>query len=98
MFATPALPFPACVSAGHGTVDPAPSVQTVGEAIVRYWVNSWVVPDPSERCATVIAVLGRVALGLSALIAGSSQVLICREKILAIVSAESCRPFTLDRL
>ena len=43
---------------------------------MRYWVNCCVVPDASERCATVIAVLGRLAFGLSALIAGSSHVLI----------------------
>ena len=43
---------------------------------MRYWVKFWVVPDESDRCATVIAVLGRLAFGLSALIAGASHVLI----------------------
>ncbi len=57
-----------------------------------------VVPDPSERWATVIAVLGQVAPGLSALIAASSQVLIVPWKIPAIVSAESCSLSTPERL
>ena len=44
-----------------------------------------VVPDPSERCTTAIAWFGSLALGLSFLIAGSSQVLISPRKILASV-------------
>ena len=48
-----------------------------------------VVPEPSLRCTTVIGVDGRFTPGLSALISGSSQVLIVVEKILAIVDAES---------
>ncbi len=35
-----------------------------------------VVPEESERCITVIAVLGRLTPGLSALISGSFQLLI----------------------
>ena len=70
----------------------------LGAAFVRYFVNPAVVPEPSERCATVIAVLGRVTPGLSALIAESSQVLIVPWKIPAIVSAESWSLFTPDRL
>src|SRR3954469_25181980 len=57
-WATPALPLPACVSAGQFTVSPAPSVHDDGAAAARYLVKFDVVPDPSERCATVIAVAG----------------------------------------
>jgi hypothetical protein len=57
-----------------------------------------VVPDLSLRWTGVIAVLGSCALGLSALIAGSSQVVIDPEKILPIVSGDSCRLSTPLRL
>ena len=75
-----------------------PSVQVEGAAFVRKVVKFCVVPELSERCATVIVVLGSFAFGLSALIAASSQVVIWPWKILAIVSAESLRPFTPGRL
>ena len=57
-----------------------------------------VVPEPSERCTTVIFVLGSFALGFSAAIAGSSQVVITPWKILAVVSPESLRPFRPETL
>ena len=57
-----------------------------------------VVPEPSERWATVIAVDGSVTPGLSAAMAGSFQVLMSRWKILAIVSADSCSLSTPLRL
>ena len=44
-----------------------------------------VVPEPSLRWATTIGVLGRVAPGLSAAMAGSFQVVISPWKILASV-------------
>ena len=47
-----------------------------------------VVPEPSERATVVIAPAGS-AVPLSAVIAGSDQSVICRLKILAIVSPES---------
>ncbi len=40
-------------------------------ASMRNWEKFWVVPEESERTATVIAVLGRVTPGLSAAIAES---------------------------
>ena len=83
---------------GQFTVEPVPSVHVAGAALVRKLVKFCVVPELSERCATVIVVLGSFAFGLSALIAASSQVVICAWKILAIVSAESCRFVTPDRL
>src|SRR2546421_12180294 len=95
---TPGLPWPACWSDGQVTVDPVPSVQTVGDAAARKPVRFCVVPELSERCATVIAVDGNFTPGLSALIAASSQVLMSPWKIFARVSAESCSFFTPDRL
>ena len=44
-----------------------------------------VVPDSSERCTGVIFVLGRFTPGLSALMAGSFQVVISPLKIFAVV-------------
>ncbi len=57
-----------------------------------------VVPEESERCTGVIFVLGSVASGLSALIAGSSQFLIVPLKMLAIVLGASWRLSTPSRL
>ena len=57
-----------------------------------------VVPDSSERCTGVIFVLGRFTPGLSALMAGSSQVVISPLKIFAVVSGLSCRLSTPWRL
>jgi len=50
-----------------------------------------VVPDESERTAMVIGVLGRLTPGLSALIAGSFQVLIWPWKIFAMTVGSSFR-------
>src|SRR3954452_6144327 len=96
--ATPELPLPACVSDGHSMVEPDFSVHVVGAAATRYLLKFSVVPDPSERCTTVIAVDGSLAFGFNALMAASSHVLIWRWKIFAIVSASSCRSFTAGRL
>ena len=89
-WATPALPLPAWVLVGQLTVSPASRVQVEGAAALRYLVKLMVVPEPSERCTTTIGVLGSVASGLSALMAGSSQVVIWAWKILASVSGLSC--------
>src|SRR5215831_17034624 len=98
IWATPWLPLPAWVSAGHWMVDPLPSVHDEGAACIRYWVKFWVVPEPSDRWATVMLVDGRLAPGLSAAMAGSFHVFTVREKILAIVSGDNWSlsiPFTL---
>src|SRR5213592_1804159 len=89
IWATPELPLPAWVSAGHSTVEPDFSVHVLGAAATRYLVKFSVVPEPSERWTTVMAVDGSLAPEFSALIAGSSHVLIWRWKIFAIVSASS---------
>ena len=57
-----------------------------------------VVPEPSERCTTAIAVLGRVTPGLSAAIFGSFHVLIWVDMMPARVSAVSCSLSTPLRL
>src|SRR5581483_8359686 len=95
MFATPGFPLPAWVSEGQLMVELAPSFQSDGAALVRNTVKLLVVP---ERWETVMLVLGSVAFGLSAAIAGSFHLVMLRWKILAIVLAESCRFFTSGRL
>ena len=96
--ATPELAAAPWVVGGQLTVSPLPSVQVVGAARVRYFVKLLVVPEPSERWTTVIGLDGSVASGLSALIAGSSQVVIWACMILAMVSGLSCSSSTPLRL
>src|SRR6266498_5494872 len=96
--ATPVFFSPPWVSLGHSTVSPLPSFHAVGAAATRYLVKLLVVPEPSERCATVIGLAGRVTPGLSAAITGSFQVLTSRWKILAMVSGLSWSLSTPDRL
>src|SRR3954447_12355347 len=98
IWATPGLPDPAWVSVGHCTVDPESSVPVVGAAALRYLVKFSVVPDESERWATVMPLDGSLASGFSVLIAASSHDLICRWKIFAMTSASSCSPSTPGRL
>src|SRR6478735_10322057 len=77
---------------------PPSNVHTSGAVAVRYLVKLSVVPESSLRWYVWIAVDGRVASGLSALIAASSHVLTLPAKISAIVFGESCRlstPLTL---
>src|SRR5882724_8494004 len=94
IWATPRLPLPACVEASQFTVSPRPSVHVPLAALSKNPVKLLVVPDPSDRCATVIAVFGRLTRGLSAAIAGSFQDLIRAWKILATVSGLSCSELT----
>src|SRR5215217_5081267 len=99
--ATPPLPSPAWVSPGHSTVEPLPSVQmppaSLPTALLRNLVKFSVVPEPSERWTTVM-LPESLASGLSALIAGSSHVLIWRWKILASTSADRLSSSTPERL
>src|SRR5579863_3016530 len=96
--ATPGLPLPARAVDGHLIVELLPRVHTLGAASFRNRVKFCVVPEESERTAMVIGVLGRLTPGLSALMAGSSHVLICPWKIFAIVVGSSFRLLTPDRL
>ena len=77
IWATPALPLPPWVSAGHSTVEPGASVQVVGAASFSQLVKFCVVPEPSVRWATTMSVDGSLASGLSAAIAASSHLVIC---------------------
>ena len=54
----------------------------------------YVVPDPSERRATVMVWSGSFRPGLSAAIAGSFHLVIFPRKMLASVSGEKRRPVT----
>ena len=54
----------------------------------RNWEKFAVVPEESERWAMVIAVLGRLTPGLSAVIAGSFHVVILPEKMFAMTGAD----------
>src|SRR6185437_6196802 len=97
-WARPLPPLAACALFGQSIVEALPSVQALPSAFFKYSEKFWVVPEESERTARVIGVLGRVAPELSALIAGSFQVVILPEKIFASVGASSFRPVTPCRL
>src|ERR1700730_14253080 len=96
--ATPALPLPAWLLAGHLMVELLPSVHALPAPSTRNLERFAVVPDESERTARAIGVLGRVTPGLSALSAGSFHVLILPSKMPAMTGAESCSLLTPDRL
>ena len=96
--ARPLPPLPACAVDGHLMVEPVPSFHALPAASTRYWEKFAVVPEPSERTARVIVVLGRLRPGLSALIAGSFQVVIVPWKIWARTAGSSFSPVTPDRL
>src|SRR5215216_4426400 len=98
IWATPWLPLPPWVSVGHSTVEPDFSVHALGAAATRYLVKFSVVPEPSERWATVTSVEGSLTPGFNAAMAGSSHFLIWRWKSLAMVSASRVRSFTSPRL
>src|SRR6201995_4731999 len=61
----------------------------------RKVVKPAVVPEESERCTTVMAVLGSFNPGLSLVIAGSFQVLILPLKMSAVVGPSSLRPLLM---
>src|SRR4051794_14559780 len=96
--ATPEFFSAPCVELSQLTVSPEPTVHASGAAEVRYLVKLLVVPEPSERWTTVILVDGRCASGLSALMSGSSQVLISVLKIFATVSGLRLSAFTPEML
>src|SRR5919197_4098673 len=95
--ATPVFFSPPWVEDGQLTVSPLPSFHE-GAAALRYLVKLLVVPEPSERCATVIALSGRLTPGLSAVMAGSFHFLMSVWKILPTVSGLSWSLSTPDRL
>src|SRR5437764_10268124 len=91
IWATPLLPLPACSPAGQATVEPASSVHTPPAAVLRKLVKLEVVPELSDRWATVMAVDGSFAPGLSVAMSAAFHILIWPRKILAVVVGESCR-------
>jgi hypothetical protein len=93
--ATPAF-LAAPVPVGHLTVLSEPTcLAQVGLESWRNVVNSFVVPDSSDRCTTVTAVDGSVLPGFNALIAGSFHFLTFPRKMLAIVAPSSLRPLSM---
>src|SRR5664279_3190387 len=73
---------------------PAPLPQAPSDAASRYFWKLSVVPDSSLRKTTLIGSAGSVAVALSALISGASQVLTVPLKILATVGPSRTRPST----
>src|ERR1700722_13455654 len=96
--ATPPLPLPPRLLAGQLMVELVPSFHPSPLASTRNWEKFWVVPEESARRTMVMAVLGRVTPGLSALIAESFHFVILPWKMPAIVGADSFRLETLGRL
>src|SRR5215469_1072946 len=96
-WATPGLPLAACAVVGNLMVLLLPRVQ-VGAESFRNSEKFCVVPEESERTARVIAVPGRFALGLSALICGAFHVLTVPWKMAAMVAESSFRSLTPGRL
>src|SRR5262245_57595473 len=97
IWATPVFWAPPWELPGHFTVSPEPRVH-LSDAASRYLVKLLVVPEPSERWAMMMFVLGRVASGLSALMAASSHFLMSPWKMPASVSGESWSLSTSGRL
>ena len=89
--ATPPLPLAAWAVDGHLTVLLLPSAHALPTASCRNSVKFCVVPEESERTARVIGVLGRLTPELTALIAGSFQVVILAWKISEISVGVSLR-------
>src|ERR1700752_5082868 len=89
--ATPPLPLPACAVEGQLMVELLPSFQRLGAAVMRNSEKFAVVPEESERTARLIGVLGRLTPGLSALIAGSFQLLILAWKMSEMTAGVSFR-------
>src|ERR1700728_432180 len=96
--ATPLPPLAACAVFGKETVEALPSFQAPPAAFTRYSEKFCVVPEESERTVGVIVVLGRLTPGLSALIAGSLQVVMVPWKMPARTVASSFSPVTPPRL
>src|SRR5512132_2641922 len=97
IWATPVFFSAPWVPGGQATVSPLPSFHS-GDAAVRYLVKLLVVPEPSERWATVMGVSGRLTAWLSLAIAGSFHFVIFAWKMLASVSGLSCNLSAPDRL
>src|ERR1700722_6927289 len=97
---TPSFPLPP-IPTGHATVlptlvvDPPSAVTQAGLVCVRKSVKMFVVPDPSERWAMAMGVLGSVVPGFRALMAGSFHTVMPPEKILPRVAPSNLRPLAI---
>src|SRR6516165_1766081 len=96
--ATPPLPLPAWAVLGQLMVELVPSDHALPADMTRKLEKFAVVPDESERTASLIGWLGRLAPELIALIAGSFQVVILPSKMSAMTVGSSFRSLTPDRL
>src|SRR5580700_1833563 len=96
--ATPGLPLPARAVDGHLMVELLPRVHTLGTASLRNRVKFCVVPEESERTATVIGMLGRLTPGLIDVMAGSFHLVILPSKMFAMTVGVSFRLLTPVRL
>src|SRR5271170_6380795 len=75
---------------GHSTAVSEPILDfQSGLTLERKSVQIKVVPDPSERCTTAIAVSGSLTPGLSLAIAGSFHLVTLPRKICAMVGPSS---------
>jgi len=94
VLATAALPLaPRELVPGHWTAVPNPTwVFQVELTLQRYRVNMLVVPEPSDLWTVVMAWFGRVVLGLSAVIAGSFQLVMVPRKMLETTVPVKCKP------
>src|SRR6202022_848761 len=95
-FMTPSDPFWATAPPLRGkySVKPAPpekGTQRFGYTLARYWVNCAVDPEPSEWTTGTMGIGGRARPLLSAVTAGSSQLVIWFVKIFASVWPERRR-------
>src|SRR3954454_2437314 len=104
IWATPLLPSPACVPAGHSNSDAPPSFHVPGGMALgpaeasRNFEKFSVVPEPSARRATTMSVSGSVTPGLSAAMIGSFHFFTSSWKISAMLVGDSCSLSTLGRL
>src|SRR5256885_1501720 len=90
--ATPALPLPPRPT-GHATDLPLPTRDFhSGLILERYSVKMYVVPEPSDRCATEMRPPGRRIPGFSFASWGSFQVLILPRKMSAMTGPVRCSP------
>src|SRR5271165_3263177 len=89
-WATPELPLTAWAVDGQVIVELLPSFHTLGAESTRKSEKFCVVPDESERTASVIGVLGSVTPGLIAAMAALFQVLMLPWKMFAITVGSSC--------
>src|ERR1700722_15274299 len=96
--ATALPPSLAWADFGKEMIEEVPSVQALPAVSTRYWEKFWVVPDESERASRLIEELGRLALGVRALIAGAFPVGILPEKMSASAVASSFGPVTPETL